>query len=64
MSAVSGKNDGRFGSGGEKVAEEIILGEIQGMIKGEGAEESAEKVFWTRQGWVREAKEGVICEAQ
>ena len=63
MGTISGKNDGRLGSGGEEVTEEIVLWEIAWMVKGEGAEESTKKVVRACEGWVREAKEGMVCEA-
>ena len=42
VGSIGGKDDGGLSGGGEKVAEEVVLGEIEGMIKGEGAKESAE----------------------
>ena len=38
------------------MAEEVVLGEIKEMIKGERVKESAEEVVWTQQCRVREAK--------
>ena len=39
MCSISGEDDWGLSGGGEKMAEEIILGEIERVVKGEGAKE-------------------------
>ena len=63
MSTICGEDDWGLSGGGEEMAEDVRLRDVERVVKGEGAQECDEKVVRAGPSRVWEAKKRVVCEA-